>query len=467
MAQNDLEIGQHYFCREETTGKGHCGIFDFKASERTVDLYAFDDMHIGVDLEDVLILRLANNLILSLHKNIRAGGPVGYFDIEKQRQTKCLRILSNVVIVGDSPWLEVSPLRRVRFSIKYAEELLRYTDKYDAIVDAELGEMPETILFALEAGDMTFKAWYSVSGSLSLKPTHIGVRYGIDFHEPRYLHNYMSEIQTLLHFVSAALGHPFAPSDIELSGQTDNEHAAAVEAREGYREHKIHYVWPSDPPGHSLWVGNAFAHARGETELAAFQDCLRVWILREPTWRGANSLMMGALRLQNEISGERLLNACRWLEKIPGADSEMAVSDEDINAIAAVAGAEAEKRGHENYKPRIAGVIRGQLKKESNRERFTRLHRSICERFGSSAINESVIECLLKAMEFRGEVAHGHFEPDNEAEYRSFERSIYAMEALCYLLTIRDLPMSDEGKRRGIRQEIVANFIYPPSMPIP
>lgn len=463
MAQNDLELGNRYFCREEATGNGHGGIFNFYANEMTVELYAFDEIHIGVELEGVLVLRLANNSMLSLYNNIRAGGTVGYVDIENERQTTCLRVLSNVVIAGDSPWPQGKPVRRLSFSMAHSDELLRYSDKHDAIIEAELGDMPETTLFAVEADGMVFKAWYSVSGSLTLKPTHIGVRYGIDFHEPRYLHNYMPELQRLLHFVSAALGHPFVPSEIEFSSLTDTEYEAAVEARKGYKAHKVHYVRPSNPPHHSLWIGNSFAHVRGQTELAAFLECLGEWVSRDAAWRSANNLMMGTLILQDVLSGERLLNACRWLEKIPGADSEIAVSDEDIDVIAAAASAEAERLGHGNYKPRIAGVIRGQLKKESNRERFTRLHGSICTRFGNAALHDSAIEYLLKAMQFRGEVAHGHFIPSDEAEHRTFEKSIYAMEALCYLLTIRDLPMSEGGRQRAVTQQIVANYFQCPA----
>ncbi|MEO0698770.1 MAG: hypothetical protein AAFY81_03525, partial [Pseudomonadota bacterium] len=433
MAHDDLEIGNHYFCREEMTGNCHGGIFNFQANEMTVELYAFDEIHIGVDLENVLILRLANNSMLSLHSNIRAAGTVAYVDIDNERQTTCLRVLSNVVIAGDSPWPHTKPIRRLSFSMEHSDELLRYSDKYDAIIEAELGDMPETTLFAVEADGMIFKAWYSVSGGLSLEPTHIGVRYGIDFLEPRYLHSYMPELQRLLHFVSAALGHPFTPSDIEFSCLTDEEYEAAVEARKGYKEHKAHYVWPANPPHHNLWISSSFAHVRGETELAAFLECLKAWISRDAAWRSANNLMISSLVLQDTLSGERLLNACRWLEEIPGADSEVAVSEEDIDAIAAVASAEAERLGHKNYESRIAGVIRGQLKKESNKERFTRLHRSICKSFRNGALNESAIEYFLKALEFRAKIAHGHFIPSDEAEHRLFEKSIYAMEALCYL----------------------------------
>jgi hypothetical protein len=463
MANSDLELGHRYFCREETTGDGYCGMFHVESDDMAVELYAFDEHYLGGDFDELLVLRLANNTIVSLHENIPGSGAVGHNDLENQRWTSCRHVISNVVIAGENTWLQADPVRRISFSIEHAEELLRHSDKFKAVAEAEFRDMPDSTLFALKADGMTLKAWYPASGDLTFKhATHIGVRYGIEFDKPRDLTSYMPEMLRLLHFVSAAMGYRFAPSNIHFSRLTDAEYMAAVDARKGYREHKVHYVWASDAPKNNLWIGRSFAHVRNETELAAFLNCLKAWIERDAAWRSATNMMMGSLGLQRVMSGERLMTACGWLEEIPGADSAMAVSIDDINAIAEVAGAEAEKRGHKDYKARIAGVIRGQLKKESNGERFARLHKLICDKFGNGALHENVIPYLLRAMQFRGRIAHGNFEPDSEADYQSFAKSVYAMEALCYLLTIRDLPMSDEGVRRATAQQIVANFQQSP-----
>ncbi|SES14329.1 hypothetical protein [Sphingobium sp. YR768] len=459
MANEALELGYRYFCKEETTGKGYCGMFHLEADDMAVELYAFDERHIRGRFDDLLVLRLANNTIVSLHNNIPSSGGIRHMDLENQRFTSYRSVRSNVVIAGDNAWLPSDPVRRISFSIEHAEELLRYSDKYEAVVEAEFGDMPDSTLFALKADGMTLKAWYPASGDFTFKhATHIGVRYGIEFDEPRNLTSYMPEMLRLVHFVSAAMGHRFAPSDIHFSRLTDAEYMVAVEARQGYREHRVHYIWVSDAPKSNLWIGSSFAHVRGKAELTAFLDCLKVWIERDVAWRSATNMMMGSLGFQRVMSGERLMTACRWLEEIPGADSTMAVSNDDINAIAELAGAEAEKRGHKDYRSRIAGVIRGQLKKESNGERFARLHKSVCDKFGNEALEDNVVPYLLRAMTFRGRVAHGHFELDGEADYKSFAKSVYAMEALCYLLTIRDLPMTSEGAWRATTQQIVTNF---------
>lgn len=452
-----LEKGRRYFCREETTGKGFTGMFHVDDEEMVAELYAFDE-YLGGRFDDRLVVRLETNGIASLNDNI-TNGTSQNIDVRNQKQAWSKRVTSNSVVLGEDVWEASDPVRRVQFSIAHADELLRHSERFDAIADAEFGDLPDTVLFELAVAGMTIKVWYPAQGNFSFKrPVKIGVRYQIEFDEPRDLKTYVPDMLTVVQFASAAIGHGFVPSDIRVSRLTSADYLAAVAAKTKYREHSLHYIWPVDAPKETLWIGRSFAYARTDEELGAFLACLRDWTERDAAWRGATNMMMGALALQNILSGERLLTACNWLEEIPGADSEMAVSDEDIAAIAAAAAAEAGKRGHADYEPRVAGVIRSQLKKESNAERFARLHASVSARFGDDALGADIVPHLLKAMQYRGRVAHGHFQPADGEEFQAFTKSIYAMEALCYLLTIKDLPISDEGMRRALRQRIVLDY---------
>lgn len=457
MSRETIEKGRRYFCREETTGKGLSGMFHIDDDDIVAQLFVFDEPLVSL-FDDLLVVRLEDNRIASLHNNI-TNGPTSHYQNIKGVRSSSTRVLSNIVVVGEDPWQPGDPIRRVEFSIEHAEDLLHHSDKFDAIADAEFGDMPEVTLFRMPVDGMTIKVWYPATGFMRFKrPTEIGVRYGIEFDEPRDLNTYIKDVLRVVRFVSAAMGHQFVPSGIRISRLTLAEFTAAVEARSGYEDHGVHYIWPVEAPERSLWVGKAFAHVRDDAHLAEFLECLRCWIERDAAWNAATNIMMNAFKLQTTMSGERLLNACTWLEEIPGADSEMAVSDEDIAAIAAVAAAEAEKRGHRDYVSRIAGVIRGQLKKESNAERFARLRNAIADRYGDKVLPDTVIPHLKTAMEYRGRIAHGHFEPDDEADYQAFAKSVYAMEALCYLLTIKDLPISEEGAKRAAGQQIARNF---------
>jgi len=456
MARDELEQGRRFFCREETTGKGYSGMFHVGDDDMAMDLFAFDEV-ILEEFDDLLIARLEDNRIVSLHKNVTSG-PATNHHFEKGVQSSSTHVSSNIVVFGEAPWQPDDKIRRVQFSIAHADDLLTHSDTYDAIIAADFDTMPDNSLLELAVGGLTLKIWYTVWGGPGRRASKIDVRYGIEFDEPRDLHSYLKDVQLVVRFVSAALGHRFGPSEIRISRLSHTEFLAAAEARKGYHDHGVRYIWPIEKPTSRMWVGHAFAHVRDEAHLAEFIDCLRAWVTRDGEWSAATNVMMGAFKLQNIMSGERLLNACTWLEEIPGADSEMAVSDDDIAAIASVAAAEAERLGHNDYKARIAGVIRSQLKKESNGERFTRLHGAVAARYGDKALPVDVIPNLLKAMQYRGRIAHGHFEPLDEADYQAFVKSVYAMEALCYLLTIKDLPMSEEGAKRAAGQQIAANY---------
>lgn len=457
MVRSDLEKGRHYFCREETTGKNFSGIFYIDEDDMGIRLFAFDEI-LNDNFDQNLVARLEDNRIVSLYQNI-TNGPSSHHNYEGKVYSSSTHVISNIVVIGEEPWQPADPIRRVQFSIAHADNLLLHMNKFAAIADAKFNAMPELTLFELAVDGMTIKVSYSATGNMLLnRPTDIGVRYEIEFAEPRDLHSYLKDVQCVVRFVSAALCHRFVPSRINISRLSSADFLAAAERGKGYQDHAVHYVWPMEAPQNPLWVGHAFAHVRDDEHLSEFLDCLRQWIERNDSWRVATDLMMGAFKLQNTMSGERLLNACNWLEKIPGANSEVAVSEEDINAIALVAAAEAKKRGHKEYGPRIAGVIRGQLKKECNAERLERLYMGIRARYGDGAPPDDIISHLLKAMQYRGCVAHGLYEPANEEDYRAFEKSVYAMEAFCYLLTIKDLPLSDDGAKRTVCQQIVANY---------
>jgi hypothetical protein len=456
MARDALELGRRYFCREETTGEGYCGMFLIEEKDIAVQLFAFDKV-VGRDFGDLLVLRLENNQVVSLHNNVNGGASTTHSHDGKVLSSS-RRVISNIAVIGHDAWA-ADPIRRVQFNIAHADDLMLHSDKFDAIADAEFSALPELTLFELKIGGVTVKVWYPTSGSVAFKrATTIGIRYAIEFDEPAILSSYLEIVECVVRFVSAALGHRFGPSEIEISRLSTADSLKAMQERNATGDHSVHYIWPVTELDNSLWVGNSFAHVRDDKELADFIACLRSWIERDADWKDATNLMMGALALKGVMSGERLLTACKWLEEIPSAASAIAVSPEDIEAIASTAAAEAERLGHKDYKDRIAGVIRGQLKTESNAERFARLRQAVCDRFGEKALDANVVSHLMKAIQFRGKVAHGHYEPDDEDDYKAFVKAVYAMEGLCYLLTLKDLPMSAAGAKRTLGQQFIANY---------
>jgi hypothetical protein len=458
MADYDIEIGRGYFCREETSGERHQGVFRIDESSMEAKLHSFDKQ-LFMDQKSV-VLRLENNRFVTLH-DIYSSGHVGssHDSREPTLSSYNCRVAGNIAIIGRNAWNENDPIRRVDFSIAHSDELLRHKKKFDAVADAKFGKHPDPMIFEFKVAGIKVSAYYMASGNFGFKrATNIGLRYSIEFDEPATMRTYLHWVECIVQFVSAAMGHRFVPSGIKVSRLCFDDILKAIDTQTYLGDHSIIYVWPETSlPKHSLWVGHAFAYVWDNREMASFLDCLRAWIDRYDTWKNATNLMMTAFTLRDVISPERLLTACKWLEEIPGAASEIALSADHIEEIASAAAAKADQLGYIAFKARVAGVIKGQLKKETNEQRFTRLVTMVQKRFGKTIFGDMIVDDLLKAMKFRAKVAHGHFTPSDDSEYAQFVKCICAMEALCYLLTIRDLPMKPAGTKRASGIEIVRN----------
>jgi hypothetical protein len=158
------------------------------------------------------------------------------------------------------------------------------------------------------------------------------------------------------------------------------------------------------------------------------------------------------------VSSERLINACRWLEEIPDAKPQYVLSNEHIDAISAAASSKAHELGHDPMiGERIAGAIK-RVRAESSEQQFSRLVAMIERTFGNGILPENAVSHLKRAISFRGRSAHGHFNPESDAEYRSFSKSTRAMEALCYLLTALGLPISEEGIKRFKSNSLIRDY---------
>jgi hypothetical protein len=120
--------------------------------------------------------------------------------------------------------------------------------------------------------------------------------------------------------------------------------------------------------------------------------------------------------------------------------------------------AAADQLAQEQLKARIPQAL-GRLKLESHRERFERLVAKVEGRFGTGVIDKGMPSDLIAALrDFRGKVAHGHYEPKDETEYQRFIKSIFAVETLCFLLTCFDLPMTNEGVGRMKNSTLVEQY---------
>ncbi|CAN2536305.1 hypothetical+protein [Methylocapsa aurea] len=219
--------------------------------------------------------------------------------------------------------------------------------------------------------------------------------------------------------------------------------------------HELH--GKTDDPDAEVWAGQQFAYAYDDAELSALVACLKAWVDRDDIWGKSTHLMLESISLHREISSNRLMAACKWFEEIPNTNAIPAIQKKDISVIASVAADRASQLGYTDLLRRITGSIKA-ISKETNSDRMSRLTNDVCVIFGHDLFDGEFTKNLTMATGLRGKVAHGYFEPESDDEFSCFAKSIYALEALCYLLTIKDLPILDAGKERIKYMPFVSNY---------
>jgi hypothetical protein len=280
-------------------------------------------------------------------------------------------------------------------------------------------------------------------------PKELWPSFAIEFEEPRSIRDYILYVSDYVGFLSFCFGVNLKPSAIRIDRLSFTQMMEAIEKHEYPGDHEVHYVWPeAEIDNRDLWVGGSPVRSWDDKELASFRECLVAWMNRAAAWRRPGALMITSFGLKNVVSSERLLNACRWLEDIPVAKAQPVLSPSDTDAIAATAAAKAQELGHgPAIAERIAGAIRW-IRAETAEQQFKRLIGTVEAKFGIGVLPPEAVDHLKRAISFRGKSAHGHFNPESDAEFRAFSKSTQAMEALCYLLTALELPIGEDGLNR-------------------
>ena len=132
-------------------------------------------------------------------------------------------------------------------------------------------------------------------------------------------------------------------------------------------KYSVRYIWPKVlVDSRDVRVRSSLALATDEDELNALRGCLSLWVKNFSSWQKPSIMMMECLKLGNEMSAERLMAACKWLEEIHGSRRRQMISNEDIIKMAAICSKEASQLGYEDLGGRICGALRT-ISNESNK----------------------------------------------------------------------------------------------------
>jgi hypothetical protein len=429
------------------------------------DVYDYSEIFF-INPDQPIYLRTAENDIVSLYSNISSIPGTASRLIDPVRDayqtTYHQEIISNIAVVGGDRWRVMDRVKRVRFTVRHVDHLLRHRGKIKALGRSRTPANKHFNLFRQPSNGMTLVGGYGTTYGMELAwPKTIWPIFEIDFTVPLDIYEYLQHVSNYVSFWSFCLGVRLKPRDIHIDRLSFSEVNDAMKSKTYLGAHHVHYVWkeesfePLDVAGFGSPV-----RAHDDNSLASLRSCLVAWMDRVPQWHTSYKLMMESFALRRTISAERLINGCRWLEAIPVARSEHSLPDIDVQAIARAASDKALERGYDQaIRARIENAVKW-IRRETSEMRFTRLTTLIKDRFGKSILPPNAVEHLTRAVRFRGQVAHGHFDSHDDAEYRSFYKSMRAVEAVCLLLTAHELPISEEGIGQLTSHPMVQGYVH-------
>jgi hypothetical protein len=441
------------------TGKNLTGTLVLSDESINTRIYSCTEFFY-IEGEQPIILQAETSEIVSLYSNV-TGGPGETFCAEPQRKIYRQYISSNLAVIGHDPWVAEDMIRKVTFTVKQSKKLMHHNAKVTVIGRTECPEEDHFTIFTETVDGMILSAWYAVIYGMDFgAPKELWPVFEIEFDEPKNIRDYLVHVLDYVGFLSFCLGTKLKPSTIHVDRLSSDQMMSAIENSTYLGDHEVHYVWPeAEIETRDFRFAGSPVRSWDDKELGSLRACLVVWMNRAAEWEKSYRLMMTSFGLKNVFSAERLINACRWFENIPVARTQNALSSEDIEAISAMATEKAQELGYSlEIRKRISGKIK-QLKSESAKEQFTRLVAMIEKKFGKGILGADAVAHLKHAIKFRGEAAHGHFNPESYAEFRAFSKSICAMEALCYLLMALDLPISETGINRIGSNTLVSDYL--------
>jgi hypothetical protein len=452
-----LEKGRRYHCRVE--GAEQTGHFVISEEEMAVELFDYNN-YFHVVNGSSLNLKLENGRFASLLDTVSGGGRQTYVGIQTPSTIYSEKIHANTILVGHLPWKPDDVVTSAYFSLKQAKPIFQNTKKVRDIARQTLSLKPIDLhIFEVDTGLLNIKCWYGGSSSLELGLREWWPHFRISFRETHTINTYLRELHRVFEFFSAAAGFQLSPSDISVRRASPQQSISPMIRSIDESFFDVEYLWStSDIIRSELQPNYSFVCSIDARERRNMASCLEAWLMRADDWDEANKLMQGSLRLHNQMSGKRLLMACRWFEKIPGVKAEQFLADGELVAITKAAVTAATDLGLVETEARISGALRT-LRLEANRDRLSRLVKAVMQRFPNCGLNDETVEHLLLAQRLRGVVAHGLLDGE-KGGWRELKLAITSMEALCYLLMIKDLPMTRKSRQRAVTSRLVRDYSY-------
>ena len=457
----EIKFNDNFLCTELTSGEKYSGKFQFGDDGISTTLVSFDGP-ILVKLESPIILITEKLDVISLYDSFTGHRGKTFRNDRPAKTAHTQKIVSNIAVVGNDEWAADNRVKRVGFGIRNTMPLLRNQEKVARLSMARVqgaDEKDDWLLLNFKANGMAVRLYYTAQyGQWSNEPREVEPRFELEFDEAVLLGKHLDPVRQVVAFCSMALGVPLIPSNITISRQSLVEFLDDVNNRRPTQDHRLLYRWfefEIDPS--EIRMFGSPVNAYNQNGLDNLGECLRVWLERGAEWRDAYELMIGAFVRRNEFGADRLLNACKWFEALPNSRANQVVDTETIQAISIAAIEAARERGIKGIKDRISGSIRS-IGQENRDQLFRRLIDLAWHAVPLPHPLNEMVSDLKSSQKLRGKAAHGNLDLDDKDGDERIMRCTDALEALCILMTLRDLPITDDCRQQVNKHRIVDRY---------
>lgn len=407
------------------------------------------------DRIDPIHLVTSDALNISLYDNIY-GGPA----ITSRRNVtmNSCRIYSNIAIIGNDPWEVDDIIYELLFTVDKCSLILSNRNKIELLSKGYKNYDKNNKLFEIRSDLVTYMLNYKCSYSMGmLDEFQYKPQIQILFAEGVPLCDYYKHIKPVVQYLSLCSGTNITPEHIRISKHTVNENQKMAEKGNPNEYHFLHVLFDKAKQTEQHF-GNSPSLCINDKEIESFKECLSHWITRSKQWESTYDSMQKYIKSSHIYDNSKIISAFTWLDSIPGSKQSSKLPHKDALVISKSALATAKEIGYnDDIKVRIEGAI-GAITLESNADRFKRIYNAIKKRFNLEDTYDGLPKSLVKAYTFRGTAAHGQININSDKKWRDFLDSIYATETACFLLTLFDLPLTEEAFDRIKMNDYVAMY---------
>lgn len=346
-------------------------------------------------------------------------------------------------IVGFRPWDDCDRIKEFNFRLSDTNRLFEAPDLKQSILEAEFEEPPDAKIVEASASDK------SVTITFGYLLTWQDGRFGISdisgrvqFRDAVRIEDLSDFVALITTFLTMASGVAVRIGNFSIVPDKNDEQTLV---NGGTFPAAFKLIWPSGTlaqiDSSSQIRPSSVLRCFDEAERKSTCDCLVFFIDHWKTWRPALLGLCLARQAGNSFDRNRILNACKWLESIPGAEQLDLEIEHSLDEIARAAEEKASELGLD-LGERIKGAIK-RLGTESRNEFLSRLiDQAVTE--DNTTLKQRFLRDLHKAFRIRGNFAHRKFDHAGQEDFEDYVRCTFAVEALAFLLLFRSLPLPDD-----------------------